>query len=364
MRIRILDRYIFKEVVTTFLFGICAFSAVFIGSGTLFRIAKYITDYGASFEAVIKIFIFGLPNIIMWTFPMSMLLGVLLTFGKLSSSSEITAMKSCGISFSRIAAPAIFLGVIVTAIAILFNEHVVPWANTAYSNVLYYEIQGNTTMKSQEHVVIKDIEKGEIRRLVYARFFNADNQTLQAVTMQDFDENGQLKRVENAEYAEWSGKEWTLHNGILYDVGETGGDHTMRFVKQVLPIAAAPKQIMREQKKPEELTMKELKAQIAIMKTQFVNTSKLETELYQRITVPMASLIFALIGVPLGLQPTRNSSSMGFALSVIIIFFYYAIMTLANALGRGGILPPAFAVWIPNIVGLLAGMILIHRASK
>ena len=364
MRIRILDRYIFREVVTTFLFGICAFSAVFIGSGTLFRIAKYITDYGASFEAVVKIFIFGLPNIIMWTFPMSMLLGVLLTFGKLSSSSEITAMKSCGIGFARIAAPAIVLGVIVTVIAILFNEHVVPWANTAYSNVLYYEIQGNTTMKSQEHIVIKDIEKGEIRRLMYSRFFNADTQTLQGVAMQDFDEDGKLVRVENAEYAEWSGKEWTLYNGIMYDVDAEGGDHTVRFTTQVLPIAAAPQQIMREQKKPEELTMKELKAQISIMKSQYVNTSKLETELYQRITVPMASLVFALIGVPLGLQPTRNASSVGFALSVIIIFFYYAVMTLANALGRGGILPPAFAVWIPNIIGLAAGAVLIRRASK
>ena len=80
----------------TFLFGICAFSAVFIGSGTLFKIAKYITDYGASLQAVVKVFIFGLPSVIMWTFPMSMLLATLLTFGRLSGSSEITAMKSCG----------------------------------------------------------------------------------------------------------------------------------------------------------------------------------------------------------------------------------------------------------------------------
>ena len=134
MRLRILDRYIFQEVVFAFLFAICAFTAVFIGSGTLFRIARYITDYGASFSSVVKIFVYGLPSIIMWTFPMSMLLATLLTFGRLSSSSEITAMKSCGISFGRIAAPAVFLGVIVTICAILFNEHVVPWANTAYNN--------------------------------------------------------------------------------------------------------------------------------------------------------------------------------------------------------------------------------------
>ena len=131
MRIRILDLYIFREVVVAAIFGICAFSAVFIGSGTLFRIAKYITDYGASISSVLKIFVYGLPSIIMWTFPMSMLLATLLTFGRLSSSSEITAMKSCGISFGRIAAPAILLGLLVSICAILFNEHVVPWANTA-----------------------------------------------------------------------------------------------------------------------------------------------------------------------------------------------------------------------------------------
>ena len=132
----------------------------------------------------------------------------------------------------------------------------------------------------------------------------------------------------------------------------------------MLPINASPRQIVREQKNPEELTMKELKAQIRIMKTQYVDTNKLETELYQRITVPMASLIFALIGVPLGLQPTRNSSSAGFAMSVIIIFFYYALMTMANAIGRSGALSPMLAVWIPNIVGLIAGLFLIRKASR
>lgn len=366
MHLRILDKYIFREVLLTFLFGICAFSAVFIGSGTLFKIAKYITDYGASLQAVVKIFIFGLPSVIMWTFPMSMLLASLLTFGRLSSSSEITAMKSCGISFGRIAAPAIIMGLIVSLCAIAFNEYVVPWANTAYRNVLYYEIQGNNGMKSQEHIILKDIEKGQIQRLVYARLYDADTQTLQGITLQDFDADGQVRHVENAEYAEWSGNEWTMHNGMLYDIASEEGksEHTMRFSTQVLPIRANPKQIVREQKDPEELTMKELKAQIAIMKTQYVNTNKLEAEYYQRITVPMASLIFALIGVPLGLQPTRNSSSAGFAMSVIIIFFYYALMTMGNALARGGILTPMLAVWLPNIVGLIAGFFLIRRASR
>ena len=364
MHVRILDKYIFREVCKAFLFGICAFSAVFIGSGTLFNIAKYITDYGASLSAVVKVFVFGLPNVIMWTFPMSMLLATLLTFGRLSSSSEITAMKSCGIGFFRIAMPAILLGFLVSIVAILFNEHVVPWANTAYRNVVYYEIQGNSGAKSQDHIILKDIKDGQIQRLLYARRYDADSQSLQSITLQEFDGAGKVSHVENAEYAEFTGKEWVMHNGMLYDISDGESEHTLRFNTQVLPINASPRQIVREQKDPEELTMKELKAQIRIMKTQYVDTSKLETELYQRITVPMASLIFALVGVPLGLQPTRNSSSAGFAMSVIIIFSYYALMTMANAIGRSGALSPMLAVWIPNIVGIIAGLFLIRKASR
>ena len=364
MHIRILDKYIFWEVVMAFIFGVCAFSAVFIGSGTLFRIAAYITDYGASLSSVIKIFVYGLPGILVWTLPMSMLLATLLTFGRLSGSSEITAMKSCGIGFSRIAAPAILLGVIVTIGAILFSEYVIPWANTSYNNVVYFEIQGNVEMKSQEHIILKEITGGKINRLVYAREYSAETQRLQGVTLQQFNQEGDVELVENADYADWDGKIWTMHNGLLYTISQNGSNHTMRFDTQVLPVNADPKQVVREQKKPEELTMKELKSQISIMRTQYVDTNKLETELYQRLSVPMASLVFALIGVPLGLQPTRNSSSMGFAMSVIIIFLYYAVMTLANAIARGGILAPAFAVWIPNIIGLIAGIVLIRRASR
>ncbi|MBQ6758688.1 MAG: LptF/LptG family permease [Selenomonadaceae bacterium] len=364
MRLRILDRYIFQEVVFAFLFAICAFTAVFIGSGTLFRIARYITDYGASFSSVVKIFIYGLPNIIMWTFPMSMLLATLLTFGRLSSSSEITAMKSCGISFSRIAAPAIFLGMIVTVCAILFNEHVVPWANTAYNNVVYYEIQGNTELKSQDHIIVKELNGDRMERLIYAREYKAQNEILEGVTMQLFNEEGKVTHVENATYAEWRNEQWVMHDGMIYDFSDDERTRTMKFDQQILPVKASPRQIVREQKKTEELTMSELKAQIAIMKSQYVNTNKLETELYQRVTVPMASLIFALIGVPLGLQPTRTPSSMGFALSVLIIFLYYAVMTLANAIARGGAIPPMYAVWIPNVIGLFAGFVLIYRASR
>ena len=181
--------------------------------------------------------------------------------------------------------------------------------------------------------------------------------------MQSF-ENGELKHVENAEYAEWKDNMWTMHNGMIYDVTNGQNQHTMKFDTQVLPINESPKQIVQSQKKPEQMTMKELGEQISIMKSQYVNTNKLETELHQRVTVPMASLIFTLVGVPLGMQPNRNSSSMGFVMSIIIIFIYYSLMTMAGAIARGGAINPMLAVWLPNIIGLLAGGYLMRRMSK
>lgn len=373
MQIRILDKYIFREVFKTFAFAVCAFSAVFVGSGTLFRIAQYITEYGASVTSVIKIFVFSLPGIVVWTFPMSMLLAGLLTIGRLSSSSEITAMKSCGISFYRIVAPAVLMGLFVSVFSINFNEFVVPWSNETYRNVLEYEIKGNTSPQSQDHIVIKQIEGGVIKRLVYSQYYDSATSTMYGVTMQSY-ENGVLKQVENADYAVWSDNEWTIHDGVIYDVADKndttipedrrGIRHSMYFNKQVLPITATPQQIIREQKKPEEMTMEDLRTQIEIMKSQFVNTSKLETELYQRFTIPTASLVFTLISVPLGMQNTRQNSSAGFAMSIVIIFVYYGLMTLSGALGQGGVLHPGVASWIPNIVGGLVGLFLMWRASR
>ena len=363
MRIRILDIYILKEVFKTFIFGICAFSAVFIGSGTLFRIAQYVTEYGASLASVAKIFVLSLPGVVIWTFPMSMLLSSLLTIGRLSGNSEITAMKSCGISFYRIAMPAIALGAVVSVFAIGFNEYVVPWSNEAYSNVLNYEIKGNLAPQSKEHIIIKEIREGTIQRLIYARQYEADTNTMYGISMQAFEE-GNLSHVENAEYAKWQNNQWTMYSGIIYDVSKGETHHTMHFNSQVLPINQSPNEIIRSQKKPEEMSMKELKAQIEIMRAQYVNTSKLEAELYQRVTIPMASLIFTLVAIPLGMQPNRNNSSRGFVISIIIIFIYYSLMTMAGAIAQSGTVDPMLAVWLPNIIGLLAGCWLMHRAAR
>lgn len=361
---RILDKYILKELMGPFIFGIAAFSSVFIGTSTLMRIAQYITKYGASITSVIKLFFYSLPGIVVLTFPMAMLLAALLSFGRLSGSSEITAMRSGGLSFQRLATPVFITAFLVSMFAVFFNEMIVPQANTSYKEVVRNEIERNNAPKSQEHIVIKDVKEGNIQRLTYARKFEEGTNSMYGVTVQEF-ENDRLVRVENADKALWQNSQWTMYSGIIHDLTAEGNiNRTMKFEQQILPVDKPPVAISREQKKPDEMTIKELKQHIKILKSEYVKTGIYEVELHQRLSIPAACFVFALIGTPLGLQPNRSSSSIGLGLSIIIIFIYYSIMTISTALGQGGAIPPIIAAWIPNIIGILAGAFLIRRASQ
>lgn len=361
---RILDKYILTELLGPFIFGIAAFSSVFIGTNILFRLAQYISQYGASLLTVTKLFFYSLPGIVVLTLPMSMLLAALLSFGRLSGSSEITAMKSGGLSFYRLAAPVFIVAFLVSIFTVVFNETVVPQSKTAYGSIIRYEIERDSRPRSQEHVVIKDVKQGELARLTYARKFEENTNTLYTITLQEF-EKDRLVRVENAEKAIWQNGRWIMYNGIVYDMTADGKiERSLRFAQQNMPVEKLPGEISREQKKPEEMTIKELKQHIKALQNEFIKTSNLEVELQQRLAIPMASLVFAMIGTPLGLQPHRSSSSIGLGLSIIIILIYYAVMTVCTALGQGGVIPPVIAAWTPNILGLIVGALFVRRAAR
>ncbi|MDD4085055.1 MAG: YjgP/YjgQ family permease [Acholeplasmataceae bacterium] len=359
---RILDKYILKELMGPFFFGVASFSSIFIASSMLYRLTQYMTKYGASTESLLRLFLCGLPEVVNYTFPMSMLLASLLAFGRLSGSSEITAMKSGGMSFFRLAAPVLIVGFLVSLFSVVWAEKVVPASKVEYNRILNNEIKRETKPKSQEHVVIKSLSGDHIERLTYARTFDEKTGKMQDITIEEFD-NGQLVRIQKAKSADWRNGAWYMQDGTVLSVSETGIQQTMTFTEQVLPIAAAPREISLEQKEPEEMTIGELKQYIKILETQYLPTNKHWMEIYMRFSIPMASFFFALMGVPLGMQPQRASSSVGLGISIIVIFVYYAVMTFTSGLGKGGALPPLFAAALPNALCLAAGVWLMRKKN-
>lgn len=360
---RILDKYIIKEFLGPFLFGVAAFTAIFVGSDTLMKIAEYVTKYGASALAAFKLFVLAIPRIIVYTFPMAVLLGSLMCFSRLSSSSELIVMRTSGQSFTRLATPVFVLALFISIGAVAFNEYVVPWTNNMYQRVVKIEIQHNMKPAVTNHVVIRDVQGGQIAHLLYARRYDPETKQLQNVTIQEF-EKEKVVRVENAPTADWRDGSWYMKNGVIYDLATAGVEHMMRFDEQVIPYAANPAEIQSRQKELDEMTIRELIEQRLAFRAAHEDTAEIDMEIQQRFTLPLASFIFALMGAPLGVQKPRSSSSIGFGLSVIIIFIYYAIMTFTGSMGKGHVIPPELAVWVPNIIALAFSLFLIRKVSK
>lgn len=360
---RLLDKYILKEFLGPFLFGVAAFTAIFLGADTLLKIASYVTKYGASSAAALKIFILALPRIIVYTFPMAVLLGALMCFSRLSGSSELIVMRTGGQSFRRLAAPVFILSMLISLCAVAFNEYVVPWTNREYEYVLNVEIKRNLNPGMTDHVVIQDVQNGQISHLLYARRYNPETRELENITVQEF-QNEEVVRVENAPKAVWKDGVWNMTDGIIYDLTGDGVDRMMHFEKQAIPYAQSPEEIPKEKKDYDEMTIRELLFTETAYRAAHADTTPIVMEIHRRFSLPLASFVFAIAGAPLGVQKQRSSSSIGFGLSVIIIFVYYAVMTFLEALGKGHVLAPGLAVWLPNIIAFAMGCWLIRRADR
>lgn len=361
---RILDKYILRSFFGPFIFGVCAFTAVFMGTGTLYRVAQYITDYGASVWSVTKIFFLSLPSIIVLTFPMSTLLGSLMTFGRLSSTSEIIVMRSGGQQFLRLAAPVYILCFFISIFSTFFNEYVVPVANHQYQVILREEIRKVGLPKVENNIVLPQIVDNQMKALLYASKYNSEKKELQNITIQEFN-NEEVVRVERATSARWENDRWIMQNGTIYDLtGNDGVQRTMTFNSQEMPINIAPNSIHKVKKKFEEMTIKELRTEALAYKASGISTKQIELEIYGRFAIPLASFVFALVGACLGLQPQRASSSMGLGISVVIIFIYYGIMTLMQAFGKSGVMPVALAAFFPDLLAFAFGIYLNWRVSK
>lgn len=362
MRLRLLDRYVLSELLYPFIFGIASFSSIFIASSMLFRLTKYMTQYGASGETVARLFMYNLPEIVNYTFPMSMLLASLMAFGKLSGSSEIVAMKSGGISYHRIVAPVLVVAFFVSMFSVIWAEKVVPEAKLQAGRILEYEIKKNTKPRSQEHVIIKTLS-GNTQRITYASKFDEKKGLMENVTIEEL-EKSQLARIQTADHAYWKDGAWRLVDGTVYTMNEAEGvKSSVKFTEQIIPLDVTPREVAWEQKEPEEMTIRELREYISVLERQHQPTSKQRCEIYMRIAIPLASFFFALIGAPLGTQKQRTSSSIGLGISIIVIFIYYAVMTLTTGLGKGGVMNPLLACALPNILCLLIGGYLLKQKN-
>ncbi len=359
----LLDRFILQALMGPFCLGVFAFTTIFVGSDLLFRLAELMVKFGASAWTAFRIFILSLPSIMVLTFPMSMLLAVILTFSRLSTNSETIALMAGGFSLKRLVLPTIIFALLIVIFTIFLNEAIVPDSNLI-RNRLMRDALGEKPIKTQRNIVLKDFNSGQLLSLIYAREFDGTNLILKGVTVQEF-EGDILSRVTRAESVVWTENAWYFYNGTVYAFGDDGKVFPLQFKKQIMYLPQSPEDIAAEHKSVAEMNTNEIKERIRIMAEEGEDTASLEVEMHMRWAIPFASVIFTLIGAPLGLQPRRGGTTgFSFGLSLIIIFVYYVLTTFSNTLGQQGSISSVLSAWLANIIIGTMGFYLLFRANR
>lgn len=365
LKIRALDRFIIGELKGPFFFGLIAFTIILVAGGLLFQMADLIIQKGVSFGIVIRLFLYYMPRLIVFTIPMSCLLAALLGFGKLSSNSELVALKSSGLSFRRIVRPVALAAFLVTIAAFFINESLVPVSERAAANVMKFEVLRESAPIFTEKVFLKEESDGTLKRIIYIDKLDNKTRDMKDIVVQEF-EKGVLSRIITANDGKWVNGSWWLDKGAVYDVSPSTKNIALlfKFDRQALSLNLSPTEISQQNQKPDEMTIKELLTAIRLKNKMGESTGDLWMALNLRLAVPWACLIFALLGAALGSRPQRASSGVGLGYSVLIIFAYYVIMSFSRALGESGQLPTAVAAWMANAVFLIMALYLCSRANK
>ena len=381
---KILDKLIFKDLVPPFINGLFMFMTLVFAAAYLFPATDLLVK-GVPFSTVAKLVLFSLPSVVTQTFPMAMLLSALLAFGRLSAEKELVAIFATGVSFPRAIRCVWIMGGIVSLCAFFWNDLVVPPASTAYGELKQKSMRNLLPADKPFSYTIETRDGRGIEEIV-AIEGGADpkTNTLKRVTITRYslepERRGQPEAIIYSDRAipvDDMGLQWKYYDGyfMVYSpdpkTGKIDDFVTTYFDElQTLPKGATIGKTFAEvlhidSTDPNRLNFRELRAEIQRQRERGRDTRGKEVDLYGKLALPLASLIFGVMGAALGQSTQRGGSkAIGFGMAIFIAFLYWVFYNAMFVVGKNGGLPPILASFLADIVGVIAAIILMIRASR
>ena len=359
--------YVLREVIAPFLLGLGVFTIILLIARIL-RLIEMVVNRGVPLIDVVRLFSYILPTFLEVTVPMAVLLAVAVGFGRLSSDGELVALRASGISLFQLSIPVGAFALVVWIFASLLSFYARPWGNTHLRSALYDLAKTRATAGIRERIFSDDFEG----LVLYVDKIEPPGDVLRGVLIADRRDPKQRSTI-LAKLGSVISNEAThvitlrLLDGTVHSFFQ--GDHSYHRTDFAtydisLDLAATLGRLQPRERDPSELTYPELQSTIATKQSAGQSISRELIELHRKFAVPFASLIFALIGMPLGSRPTRAVRSRGFAVSVALVFAYYLLLTLGESLAQRDVLRAAFALWLPNLVFGPIGFILFLRSAR
>ncbi len=368
---RRVDKLVLSELFGPWCFGVAIFTVLIMAGSFLFQLTRYLSE-GADPVTILSLTIFLLPGVLVKTFSMAMLLASLLAFGRLSSDSEIVALKASGISIGRIMMPVAGLGLAVSLLAFAFGEFLVPQA--AYQAVslrsrIDKQLDG-TRQQSTSYPLMRD---GKLVGYLVARDFSIGRRTVFGATIVAYDENGNPSNFLHADELVYNDIDnWRIPGkATLYSaergtkVEFTEGAWPTNIPKPNVSLDNIIAQTLRDL---DAFSMSQMKEEIEQERKKpnpdRAQIANLEFGYWNKLTLPLAALVFGLVGAPLGIRSHRTGAATGFWLSVVIIFGYLLLTNVMSIMAQGGAVPSYVASFGPIVIGLVVGIYLIHNRNR
>jgi lipopolysaccharide export system permease protein len=364
---KLLDRLIIRELLGPFIFGVAAFVSIFFAGGELAKVINEIVK-GLPVSAAVELLALRFPPILALVMPMGVLLGALLSVGRLSGESEVIALYAGGISLYRIVIGVLVLGVLVSVLTFALNENLTPVCNKRADEITARLVKEQATMAKP--VPIANIKDGVTNSIVYVQNgIDARTHSLRDVTVVMFTEN-RPSGFFHAKTAQYEGTKqgdyfWRLRDGYSESLGPDVV-YTTKFASMGVSVKLphSPQEIEGLQQDLDELNFSQLLVRIRKMTKLHLPTKEEEVNLYNKLALPFSAFVFALLACSLGVRSHRGGSSIGLGLSVLIIFIYWIVWRFASALAMQGTLHPLLGSFGASLLALIAGMALLVKAAR
>ena len=362
---RILDRYVFREVIPSFILGIFVFTFVILLNEIL-RFAQRLVTQSASLSDTLGILLNLLPSVLCLTIPMGFLLGVLVALGRLSADSEIIAMRASGVSLYRLLTPVLVAATIAWGATSYLIISVLPDSNQRvrqlffkvltshagtevrprvfydrlFPNLMFLVLDTPTDVDYWENVILADLSEPQSPRLTFAA---------QGRLLIDPEERTVTFYLQDAELHQVSHRQ--------------PADYQRQLSKEIfLPLPAEtffPPEDINVPRGARELSLNQLRA--AYIETEL---PVYLTEIHKKFSIPFACFVFGVLGLALGIRNRRDGSSWGFVMSLTVIFIYYILIDVGENLAISERLSPFWGMWTPNIVLGGGAIALLVRAAR
>ena len=371
---RILSRYIFREIFSSAMLGAFLATAIIFlqQAGTLFEI---VVRSSSGWESMVYLFLLALPQVLPLTIPFGVLIGILIGLGRLSSDGEITAMRAAGVPSRTVLYPVLIFAVAATAVAGFASIRVTPWALRETFLLLNKLLASRVTVDIQPRVF--DEEFANTNTILYVadvatdgrwrNIFMADvtppeqreaglrdkaigprvTVAREAVAMPIPDEN----RIQLSMF-----DVWTHEMGKDFVATNTRAPHS----DEALDVAPPAQQ---HGKPVREMSTSELRKRQGNRSLPDWLDAKIE--LNRRLALPLACIMLAMVGVPLGVASRKGSKSSGYVTGVFLAFFCYWLAFISlTKLAAQRTLPAEVALWLPNAVFGIVGLIFVIRLER